>query len=56
MLIPAPVRRLLWRRRIAEARAWQTAARAEAAQHNAAIRRILDQAAQMPDPIRGRRD
>lgn len=42
------VRHLLWRNRVALARAWSEAARHEAAAHNEAIRRILDQ--DVPDP------
>jgi hypothetical protein len=37
------VRRLLWWRRAQAARAWQDAEREQAALHNEAIRRILDQ-------------
>jgi hypothetical protein len=37
------LRQLLWRRRVAAALAWQRAARAQAAEHDDAIRRILDQ-------------
>jgi hypothetical protein len=38
------MRRVMWRRRLRAARAWQEAAGRQAAEHNAAVRRILDQA------------
>ncbi|PWK47657.1 hypothetical protein [Actinoplanes xinjiangensis] len=38
------MRRVMWRRRLRAARAWQEAARRQAAEHNAAVRRILGQA------------
>lgn len=42
MGIPLSLRRhLLWRRRVAAARAWQEAERHISAQQNAAVRRIL---------------
>jgi hypothetical protein len=37
------LRRLLWRRRVAAALTWQRAARVQAAEHDEAIRRILEQ-------------
>ncbi|MFC4063655.1 hypothetical protein [Actinoplanes subglobosus] len=37
------VRRVMWRRRLRRARAWQEAERTQAAEHSAAVRRILDQ-------------
>jgi hypothetical protein len=49
--IPA-LRRLLWQRRVDAARVWQEATRADAAEHDEAVRRILDQAPQIPDPVR----
>jgi hypothetical protein len=39
-------RRLLWRRRVAEARAWQKAERQRAAACSEVIRQILDQTAE----------
>lgn len=47
------LRRLLWRRRVAAARAWRDAERRQAAEQSAAVRRILDQAARLPMPRRG---
>lgn len=46
------LRRLLWQRRIDAARVWQEATRREAAEHDQAVRRILEQAPQIPDPAR----
>lgn len=46
------IRHMLYRRRVEAARAWSDAERREAAERNAAVRRILDQA--VPDPA-GRR-
>lgn len=43
MLVEA-ARRLFWRRRLREARVWQEAERRQAAEHSAAVRRILDHA------------
>lgn len=45
--------RLLWRRRVAAGRAWRDAERRDAAARSEAVRRILDQAAQLPTPRRG---
>ena len=45
-------RRLLWQRRVDAARVWQEATRREAAEHSEAVRRILQQASQTPDPVR----
>ena len=40
---PVPLlRRIAWRQRLREARAWQEAARQEAAAHDDAVRRILE--------------
>jgi hypothetical protein len=36
------LRRIAWWRRINKARAWQEAARREAAAHNEAVRRIIE--------------
>jgi hypothetical protein len=45
MSYPIPLlRRLAWRRRVAAARRWQEAERRDSAAHNAAVRRIVDQA------------
>ena len=44
LLPPQLIRRLLWRRRVRASRVWQEAQRQEAAQPDAAIRRILGQA------------
>jgi hypothetical protein len=49
--IPA-LRRLLWQRRVDAARVWQEATRRDAAEHSEAVRRILAQGAQIPDPVR----
>jgi hypothetical protein len=48
------MRHVLYRQRVAAARAEQDAARWEAAERNAAIRRILDQ--DVPDPAGQRAD
>ncbi|MFD1365021.1 hypothetical protein [Actinoplanes sichuanensis] len=37
-------RLMMWRRRVRAARAWQEAERRQAAERDAAVRRILDQA------------
>jgi hypothetical protein len=37
------MRKLMWRRRLQAARAWQEAERHQAAEHSAAVRRILGQ-------------
>jgi hypothetical protein len=37
------MRKLMWRRRLRAARDWQEAQRQQAAEHSAAVRRILDQ-------------
>lgn len=42
------LRRVLCRRRVAEARTWQRAEHAQAAEYNAAVRRLLDRAATLP--------
>lgn len=40
---PGQIQRyVLWRRRVRAARAWQRAARADAAEHDAAVRRIIE--------------
>ena len=52
--IPA-LRRLLWQRRVDAARVWQEATRRDAAEHSAAVRRILEQSPHTPDPVRGDR-
>ncbi len=41
------LRRLLWRR-VAAVNMWRNAERAQAAEHHKAVRRILDQAADLP--------
>jgi hypothetical protein len=46
-------RRLLWQRRVDAARVWQEATRKDAAEHCEAVRRILAEAPQVPDPVRG---
>jgi hypothetical protein len=43
-MLAVSMRKLRWRRRMRAARAWQEAQRRQAAEHNAAVRRILDQA------------
>lgn len=48
------MRHLFYRDRVAAARAWSDAERREAAEHNAAVRRILDQG--VPDPAGRRAD
>lgn len=45
------IRRLLWRRRVNAARAWQNAARAEWAAHQAAKQRIIEQAPPSPQAV-----
>jgi hypothetical protein len=56
-LFTPDVRRRMWLRRVAEAHVWRDAERAQAAEHDAAVRRIRDQAQIVPDPVRrGRRD
>ena len=51
MRLPCWIRHLLWRRRCAAARAWQEAERAQAAQHSAAIRAIVERGRSTPDPV-----
>jgi len=55
MPLSIPFRRLLWQRRTDAARVWQEATRREAAEHSEAVRRILAEASQIPDPVRGER-
>jgi hypothetical protein len=43
-MLAEAMRKLMWRRRVRAARIWQEAARSQAAEHSAAVRRILDQA------------
>ena len=45
------LRHLMWRDRVAAARAERDAQRREAAEHSAAIQRILDQAVELRQPI-----
>ncbi|MEV6306492.1 hypothetical protein AB0M02_44290 [Actinoplanes sp. NPDC051861] len=49
------VRHVMWVRRVAAARAWSAAERAQAAEHSAAVRRILAQAPAVADPAGRRR-
>jgi hypothetical protein len=44
------VARIIHRRRLEAARIWQNAAREQAARHNDAVRRILDEAEARRDP------
>ncbi|GAA4924263.1 hypothetical protein [Actinoplanes utahensis] len=41
---------LRWREGVEAAHAWRDAEREQAAEHDAAVRRILDQGAAIPDP------
>ena len=45
------LRHLMWRDRVAAAHAERDARRREAAEHSAAIRRILDQAVELQQPL-----
>ena len=49
------VNHLLWRRRLAAVRAEQEAWRRQAAEHHAAVARILDQGRKITDRSRSRR-
>jgi len=55
MPLSIPFRRLLWQRRADVDRIWQEATRRDAVEHSEAVRRILAEASQIPDPVRGER-
>jgi hypothetical protein len=42
-MLAESMRKLMWRRRLRAARAWQEAERQQAVEHSAAVRRILGQ-------------